>query len=1144
MKKIRMKFRILLWWFPKQTLRIMKLTSLFILMAFLQVSASVYSQNAKMKYIKASNQSIVDVLKTIEEETNFTFLYNRANVDVDQKVNLNLEFSDIEKALDRLLKGTNIKYRSFNNSYVLYSDDNDSSVSSVSQQSKTVKGQVFSGKGESLPGVTVIIKGTNEGTITDIDGKYTLGNVPAYGTLVFSFVGMVTKEVSVQNLSVIDVTFEEQTIGLEEVVAVGYGSVKKVNLTGSIDNVSGDVLVQRPVSNSANLIQGRLTGVDVVQPSGEPGMDSPTIRIRGVGSYGASNDPLILIDGVPGNVGSLSPSDIESVTVLKDAASAAIYGARAANGVILYTTKKGQKGEPVITYNANIGFETATRLPDFITNSAEYMEMLNTALTNDGKQTVYTSQQIENYRNPPAGMEKEYPNFDALDYWFQTSTLHNHNLSISGGEAKSLYNVSLSFLDKSSILPGYRQKRYNGLLNYSFDLRKWLKLGTSLNMSNTYTKQPAANSLFMPMYVYVSNPLNEPYLPDGSGRVVTKAYDSETFRGRPSPAEAMLMGRQFYKLNNFNPQIFVDIKPVKGLTWTTKYSVDYADQFYKMHQQNYTAYYLHEKDPETGDYQAITKNADVLGVTDDYSKNVSHTLYSILTYENKFREIHDISILAGYEQTDFRHRQLRLNRPNSVDPSLTELQGYSADNQTAFLQTVRLGGYSGPYEWALQSVFGRVTYSFKDKYLFEANMRYDGTSRVSADYRWGVFPSVSGSWVVSEENFIKDNLPWLNLFKLRASYGTLGNSEIGSYAYQENLTINNVLYPFDNSLSQGAVNTTFKDKSLKWETTRITDIGFDLNLKNGMLGATFDWFNKYTYNILAQQPIPASMGLADPTMNDGEMQNRGFEVELTHRHHIGKVNYDTYFRLSRYKNKVLFIRAESFGNTIKAEGYPYNEMNLYIWDGIFQESDIASGDYPTHQSNLNPKAGDLKMKDMDNDGDVDGDDRRPVTGKYPDFTYSFGFNLDYNRFGMSVYFQGSYGNKSVMSYWGPQPFAGGTPPTTKWRNAWTPENPTNELPALHTDGYGGVNAYSNSTYFLQNGSYLRLKNVMLYYSLPANFVNRIKCKDLKVYVSGDNLLTFTKFEGQDPERSLSSYTNVFLAFPQVRTINFGLNVKF
>jgi hypothetical protein len=371
----------------------------------------------------------------------------------------------------------------------------------------------------------------------------------------------------------------------------------------------------------------------------------------------------------------------------------------------------------------------------------------------------------------------------------------------------------------------------------------------------------------------------------------------------------------------------------------------------------------------------------------------------------------------------------------------------------------------------------------------------------------------------------------------------LGNSDIQeTYAYQANLDLVGINYPMD-VLRQGAVLTEYKEQSLQWETTRITDIGFDLNIQNGIVGVTFDWFDKYTYDILDNQPLPWSVGLDDPWGNSGEMRNRGVELRLTHRHHIGDLNYSAHFQFSKYKNEVTSVYAPYIGNSsIRDVGYPYNEYRLYVWDGIFQIADSISGDYPVHMGNRNPRPGDIKMKDIDGNDTINELDRQVVSGRYPDFIYSFGLDLSYKNWSLSIFFQGVKGRKELNSYWTPQdPFNGGMPPTTDWRDAWTPENPTNEMPALFISGYPNINNYLNSTYFLRDASYLRLKNVMLSYSLPFDLINRIKCQDITIFVSGENLLTFTKFKDQDPE---SGSGTVFLSWPQARILHFGVTVKF
>ncbi|MCW0481859.1 TonB-dependent receptor [Gaoshiqia sediminis] len=1132
-----MKFQV--WHQPhlKQTFRIMKLTSLILFLAFFQVSAGVFSQNNAKVQIKASNKSLVDVLKFIEDETDYSFLFNRANVDVDQKVNVDLEFSDIEEGLKVLLEGTNILYRSFNNNFVLYTNESDH-INPIRQQSEPVKGKVSSSSGEPIPGATVVLKGSSIGTVTDVNGNYTLSNVPADATLVFTFVGMRTQEIFVDNRQIVDIQLQEDMVGIDEVVVVGYGIQKKANLTGSVGTVAGNILTERPATNSGNLLQGRISGLQVIQPSAEPGRDNPSFLIRGRGSFGGSNDPLILIDGVTGSLNNLSPDDIENITLLKDAASASIYGARAANGVILVTTKKGEKGKTVVSYRGNIAVNSPTKLPDFITNSAEYMEMYNKAAARSGIAFRYAEDEIAKYRN--ATDREQYPNFDAVDYWFKNAIVTNHSISLSGGSEKSAYNASFSYLDQEAMLPGYKFKRYNALLSYTNEISKILDFGTKMILTYKDRQEPPFTSANMALSIYATGPTYGPYLPDGSGRIASRAYLNEG-RNR-NPSEYYAMGNQKTKDYNLNAQAYIDLKPFKGFVWTTKVAINYDDSFYKMHQVPYKGYVLQEKDTNTGDNLEFAYGPDILGVTDQYSKAITPTVYSVMSYNTTINNDHDISALLGYEQISYKYQTLRARRINSVSPILDELTGYSSDNQSLFFTHPRLPSLAGPSEWAMQSIFGRANYSFKGKYLVEANLRYDGTSKVSPDYRWGLFPSASAGWLMSEESFIKDQVSWINYLKLRASYGVLGNQDVGTYLYQNNLVINNVYYPFEESLSQGAVVNVFKDQSLKWESTSILDFGFDVNIFSGLLGVTFDWFNKTTYDILAAQPVPASLGLSSPTLNDGKMRNKGIELELSHQNKIGEVNYGANFQISTAKNELVHIRVPSKGTTINEVGLPYGSHFLYIWDGIFQEDDIDNPLTPKHVLNPNPRPGDLKMKDMDGDGDVDTDDRRVVGGAYADFLYSFGLNIGYKNFTLSAFFQGVEGRKARVNNWGIDPFMQGTPPTTKWRDAWTPENQSNTLPAIYVAGYSGVANFGGSTYYLQDASYLRLKNVMLSYDLPKSLISKIRAKDLSVYVSADNLLTFTKYEGSDPERA--SVTGNYAEYPQARIFNFGLNVKF
>jgi TonB-linked SusC/RagA family outer membrane protein len=1010
-------------------------------------------------------------------------------------------------------------------------------------QSRIISGKVTNENGDALANVSIQVKGTKTIYLSGADGGFRIDLPTGAKTLVFSYTGTETTEVAINEQATYNVTLSNLPNTMTDVVVVGYGTQRKINLTGAVSAVSGKTLTQRPAPNVANLLQGRISGLQVTQPSSEPGRDNPNLLIRGRATFGGSTGPLVLIDGVTGSINNLSPDDIESISVLKDAASAAIYGSRAANGVILVTTKKGRKGQTTVSYRVNVGVYTPTAMPDFITNSAEYMEMYNTAAARSGVAFRYDPAEIAKYKN--ATDQNAYPNFDYVDYYFKSALVSDHNVSLSGGNDRNTFNLSLSYLNQDAMLPGYSFKRYNGLFNYTSQINNRITIGTSMNLTYKDRQEPPFTSENFALAVYAAGPLYGPFLPDGSGRIVSRAYQGEG-RNR-NPQEMLAMGWQNTKEYNLNGQAYIDIKVLEGLTWTSKVALNYVDEYYKMYQHPYSAYLSQQKDPATGDYQTGSSaffGPDYLGVTDQYSKTLTPTIYSVVNYETKIAKDHDVKALFGFEQVYSKFQTLRARRLNGVSTALTELAGYTNTGEAINATYPRLPGLSAPYEWALQSFFGRVNYGYKGRYLLEANLRYDGTSRVSPDYRWGVFPSVSGAWLVSQEEFFNKNVSFLNNLKLRASYGTLGNQEIGNYAYQNVITVSGISYPFGNTTpAQAAVLNSYKDQSLQWESTRILDFGVDLDMRKGLFGLTFDWFKKTTSDILASQPVPASLGLSSPTFNNGKMESRGIELELRHQNQIGAFHYGVNAQISTANNKVLEIKVPGIGTSINQVGLPYGSHYLYIWDGIFQVEDtVAGAKVPRHVLNPNPKAGDLKMKDINGDGVVDANDRMVVKGAYPDYIYSFGFNADYKGFGLSAFFQGVQGLKNRVNNWGVDPFMQGTAPTTKWRDAWTPQNRSNTLPGIYVAGYTGVAAYAGSTYYLMDASYLRLKNVVLSYTFPRAVFSKIKASDLSVYVSGENLFTITKYEGSDPERS--STTGNYVQYPQARILNIGLNVKF
>lgn len=987
------------------------------------------------------------------------------------------------------------------------------------QESVTVSGVVRTENNTPLADVTVNIEGKSTGTVTAADGTFSI-TAEKNSTLLFTMVGYEPQRIVVDSeMQRVAIQMTASSSALDEVTVVGYGTQKKANLTGAVASVSAATLSASPVPNPANLLQGRLPGLEVIQPSGRPGNDDPMLRIRGMGSFGASSAPLVLIDGIIGSINSVAPNDIESVTVLKDAASASIYGARAANGVILISTKRAKSGAASLEYSLDVGFQNATSIRDLVWNSGEYMEMYNAARNRSGLTPFYTQEQIDDYKN--ATDKTLFPDFNWPDHIFKTATIFNHSLSFSKATENSRFRLGLNYTDQDGILPVFESKRYTVALNYENQVLKAVKIGTIINFLRRENTDPQGNGDGdLNRALYGRSPLAGPFLPDGrksSGR----AYGSEPF----STFAPIAFTNGSIRQSNYavRSQAFVIVDILKGLQWETRAAFNLNYNFRKMHTYGTPGeFYFYQ--PVNGEYlvDQSVGNPISLGVSDLSTFNTNPTVFSTLKYGTSFGK-HDIDVMAGYEQQSNYFRELSGRRLVFPTRTVSELNAGSPDGQS-------LTGTAN--EWALQSYFGRVAYNFDGKYLVEANLRYDGTSRVHPDQRWGAFPSVSAAWRISQEDFMS-NVNWLNDLKLRASYGLLGNQEIGLYPYQDIFSYAN--YTYGTSVSQGVRLTRMTDKSLQWEKTKILDLGIDVNAFNGLLGLSFDWYRKNTYDILTTLPVPTSIGLAGAVTNDGELLNTGYELELRHRNKVGQFQYDVNFQISTFRNELVSIVTPTPG--VREVGLPYNSFYLYEWDGIFQSQ--ADIDRSPKQIYNNPKPGDIKLKDQNGDNIVDVNDRVSFS-PFPKLNYSLNLGGSYQRFSLAIFLQAVRGSHQFLSDWSSFPFREGIPPKAEFRNAWTPENPSNTIPAVHEFSYAGVYGYS-STYLLRDNSYLRLKNVYLSYAIPESILKGAKIKQASVYASGSNLLTFTKFTDGDPEvREGATVTQ----FPQVRIINFGLNVKF
>ena len=1013
-------------------------------------------------------------------------------------------------------------------------------VTIMQQQNLKVSGVVTDEAGEPLIGVSVLVKGTTLGNITDLNGRFSL-DVPEGSILEISYIGYKTQSIKAQR-EPMNIVLKEDAQKLDEVVVVGFGTQKKVNLTGSVSAVTGDDISKRPVANAAILLQGQIPGLRVNQGLGQPGGEGTSFRIRGQGTFSsAGSDPLILINGVPGSMTNLDPSVIESVSVLKDAASAAIYGARAANGVILVTTKQGAVGDKVhISYHGNVGLHTPTKLYDRVTNSVEYMELANLAWKNSGTGKQYTQDQINLYRNNVG--DPQYPNFDWQDYMFRTAVVQTHNLSMAGSTEKTTYNVALNFVDQPGTMRGFKYRKYNATIDLTARITNFIKVGTYANLMYGETEQPRQGQNDAFLSTLSQAPTYMPWLPDdGTGirRWTSSAY---SFESHNKNMPAIIGDNAMKRDNNFdiNAQLWLEINLAKGLTWYTKGAARLQSNKSKDWRGSTTYTY----DYHTGERSSELDKGG-LGLSVGDGRRFYTNLYSYLKYDLSLVDnAHNFSLMVGYNQESEKYETLNAYRKDFAFDLPVLNAGGTADWSNS----------GGEEEWAIQSLFGRFNYDFKERYLFEANMRYDGTSRISDENRWGVFPSFSVAWRATEEEFIKNlNLNWLNNFKLRGSWGQLGNQNIGLYPYQAMISgVDD--YPFTKT-SDGVIigyqQTAYANRNIKWETTTITDIGFDLQVFDG-LSVTFDWYKKTTDDILRSSQVSSLLGLSAPTVNNGSVENKGIEVALNYANMVKggtfrgfRYNAGVYFDRSR--NKLTEFGAEEIGSySIKREGLPYDEYYMLECIGVF--ADQAEINASPKQFNDNTQPGDLKYRDISGpdgkpDGVIDNYDRRTFSGRFPGFEYGINASATWKGFDLSLIGQGVADKKYYTTDWGVQPFMQGSSPNKDYiKHMWTEENPYGaKHPKLYWQDMGGGKNTRPNSYYLKDASFFRLKNVTLGYTLPRVWTEKANISKVRIYFSGDNLLTLTPYKGLDPERNGDGRDAIY---PQNRIYSFGLNVEF
>jgi TonB-linked SusC/RagA family outer membrane protein len=1107
-------------------IRIMKLTCILIMVAILQVSASSYAQKINLEVQKAP---LEDVLFTLQQQSGYDFLYSAQLIKLAAPVSLSLKNVTIAQALEKIFSDQPLIYLINKKTITIKSKSLPQSIEILN-----IKGKVTDKKGVPLPGVSIQLKGSKTGTVSDVDGAFSLNVPDGNGILVFSFIGFAKQEIAIDGRSVINVTLLEDNQGLSEVVVTGYSTQSKHTLTSAIVSVKGEDMTKRVATDATSLLQGQLPGLSVIQNSGEPGNENVQLRIRGVGTFSsAGNNPLVIVDGIPGNLGIINPNDIESVTVLKDAAAAAIYGSQGANGVLVVKTKKGKAGGFKLAYNYNVGFASATRLPELITNSAQYMELLNEAEANAGNAPIYTQDQIDLYKN--ATDRVKYPNHDWLKDMFKTAVVQNHYLNLSGGNENTTYSLGLGYTNQPGTMQGFEYKKYTIDLGLSSKVNKRVTLGTNIQIRYGDRNYSFVNSTDL----YISTLSQSPLYPaqTADGLWISKAYDKELGNKNPVLASQILTHNpNYYGQGN----ISLDVDILDGLKWENRAGVSFNYNKNKTFRPTIPTYYYSDL--------SFSHNADVgtPGLSVNNNDETHSTIYSQLNF-HKMLGKHDLTILGGVQQEVDNVSNVNAYRIGYPTNDLQELNAGSANNQTN-------DGTSA--QWIIHSLYGNVNYNFEDKYLLGASVRYDGTSRLPSHSRWGLYQSFSAGWRISKENFLKD-VSWINDLKLRGSWGRLGNQNInttnGNVPYPYQPILNQNAYAFAGSVSSGFIPGALVDPNLTWETTRMTDLGFDLVAFKNKLTFTFDWFNKYTYNILRQSQVPLALGVNAPVVNNGAVSNKGFEFSLRYQDRISeKFSYYAVANLQLYRNKLVSFGADEIGGpdgqTIMRNGYPVSSFYLQTMDGIFQSQ--AEINNSPDQSSLGgvPTPGDIKYKDVNGDGKVDANDRSIIPGQYPKFEYSYTMGATWGNFDASVQLYGSYGNKLYLYKWGVDPFAQGAMPTVDWLNRWTPQNPSTTMPKIYLGFYGYPKITNvQSTYHLYNASFMRIKNLQIGYTFPKRMIKGVN--SLRVFGSVDNLVLFTPLkQPTDPERQ--DITNKpdawygFANYPQNRTYTFGASVQF
>ena len=1107
----------------RKKLLIMRNAVLILLISSFQVFATgSYSQTAQLS-LKMKDATVKEVLAEIEKQSEFYFLYNSELIDVTREVDISVKNEKVNDILSRLFSDNEVNVTISDRHIVL------TPVTEMStQQQNSVSGKVIDTSGQPLPGVTVVVKGTTQGIVTNADGNYTLTNVPENAVLQFSFVGMKTQEVEVGNQTNVNVSLEEETIGLEEVVAVGYGVQKKATLSGSVTNIAGEELIKSPVTNVSQSMAGRLPGLVAISGTGEPGYDGATLRIRGINTFGNAS-PLIVVDGVPGrSLDRIDPATIEDISVIKDA-SAAIYGAQAANGVILITTKRGSLGAPSVKLSYNQGFAGPTVVPE-MADAAEYGTLLNEIDMYAGRDHRYTQDDIQKYRsgNDPWF----YPNTDWFDETLRNWSPQNYgNISISGGTQKIKYFISVSEKSQDGFYKnsGTKYNQYDMKSNFDIEINDYLGLtiNTTARMEDRNFPTRSAQDIFR--MVMRGKPNLPAYWPNG-----TPGPDIE-YGNNPVVVSTKATGYDRDKNYVYNSDFGVNLKipGVEGLSLRGNASIDKNFRFRKIWS---TPWSLYSWDYETYDETGVPalvegkKGYSEPRLSESMGDHIDILINGLINYNRTIADAHDVNFLAGVERITGKGDLFSAYRRYFISPAIDQLFAGGQEE---------LNNDGSGYEEARLNYFGRLNYSFNDKFLAEFVWRYQASYIFEETGRYGFFPGVSLGYVISSENFWKTNLGFINFAKIRASYGETGNDLINPYQYQASYTINNLLFITNNgtSFNQALQEGVVPNRGVTWETAIQQNIGIDLQFLNGNLAVTADYFKNKREDILwaRNASVPNSTGMSLPDENIGKVENKGVDFNIEYRKRLNDFNYSIGLNGVYSKNKILFWdEPPGAPEYQQSTGRPIGSGLYYQAIGVFKDQ-AAIDAYP-HWNGARP--GDIIFEDYNDDGVINANDRvRHDNSRTPVFTGGLNFITNYKGFDLSVLFQGALGG---VFYEGTESGDIGNFLNSFYEERWTPDAPSSEHPRTFNRG----NEYwvnQGNTYWLHKTDYFRLKNIELGYTLPGSLTQRYLIQQLRLHVSAFNFLTYSPdMKDFDPENTRGDGHN----YPLNKVLNVGLSVTF